>query len=375
MWRYQPLLGSFLHFAQPMYLTQTRFVLLHCALLALTLWQPAAVEGLPPQAEFEPLETARALHGTEQLTILAPEGATFAAYQNHGYRMEERTARNGKSSWRVTIDLAPIESNTPFVLPVDRSDSGLETLARSLVVGSHSRYGAVSRVLAWVSRNIHYDLDRSEDQSAQAVLERRSGYCTGVARLAVSVLAAVGIEAREVSGYVVPMRPGETGGYHRWIEVNYPDRGWVFSDPLKTHHFVPANYLRLAAEELDLTRSHRARILSGKRSVVPVDVYPMAPQDVLARRNGRRQRAATISLAASGEPSGYALLSGNGEQRALRLERGRGAFVGLRRGTYDLSVVLESGTTFRRSVTFRNLSHRHLEVPAAGPAAAGGGAP
>jgi transglutaminase-like putative cysteine protease len=91
-------------------------------------------------------------------------------------------------------------------------------------------------------------------QDAPTVLRRRTAYCTGTARLAVALLTAVGIEAREVPGYVYASAGSDDvrPGFHRWIEVRYPDRGWAFSDPLASQHFVPATYLRLAAESLEV---------------------------------------------------------------------------------------------------------------------------
>ena len=40
----------------------------------------------------------------------------------------------------------------------------------------------------------------------------------------------------------------EGGILHRWVEVYYPDRGWVFCDPSGKVNFVEATYLLLGLE-------------------------------------------------------------------------------------------------------------------------------
>ncbi len=318
-------------------------------------------------AGFDPapvLASARAVDGTDRAIVVPPAGATIEAYQNPGYRLER--LRDGTVEVEVVVD--PMHSESTFVLPPQSPDAdGVELLARSVVSGSPTHYAAVSRLLAWVSTNIRYDLDRSASQAASDVLARRSAYCTGVARLTVAMLQRVGIEAREVSGFVVGERAG-SGGYHRWIEAYYPDSGWHFSDPLSTHHWVPASYLRLAAEELDLTRSHRPLVLERDDRVAPVDVFPLAGEDVLVRRNSDRRRAAAVTIR-SDSRAGTAWLVGNGELHTLPLAGGRGSFLGLPSGEYDLMVRAQDGRRWRRRVEFSGPGHVALELKGPGKGA------
>ena len=59
----------------------------------------------------------------------------------------------------------------------------------------------------------------------------------------------MGIPARTVQG-ILRTKPGSEGYdsriggvYHRWIEVYYPDRGFVFSDPSASINAVDARYV------------------------------------------------------------------------------------------------------------------------------------
>lgn len=287
---------------------------------------------------------ARMVEGHDEALLLPPAGATIEPYENDGYRLS--LAPEGRV--RIEVDVAPLKSQSPFHLPPGLlAGNGIERLARAIVSGAPTRYAAVSSVLSWVSRNVRYELDRELSQEPQAVLERRSGYCTGISALTVALLEAVDLEAREVSGFVLEPSQPAGGGYHRWVEVFYPDRGWVFSDPSRTHHYVPATYLRLASEELDLRRQRSAVLLERRHNLWPVDIYPRAGEAVLARRNSTRQRAASISIVADRAISGTARLAADGTVQTLSLIDGRGAFVGLLQSEYQLSVELDDGRRYR----------------------------
>ena len=68
------------------------------------------------------------------------------------------------------------------------------------------------------------------------------------------LLRASGIPARYVSGFLPPGGQWgfdkqywgvtiKSGGYHAWVEVYFPDQGWVFSDILHSLYFVDPYHL------------------------------------------------------------------------------------------------------------------------------------
>jgi hypothetical protein len=310
------------------------------------------------------------MEGTDFARVLPPPGAVIDSYENSGYRLE----RDGDEV-TVYVEVSPLESRAAFALPRARvadATAPAAALARTLVLDAQTRYQAVSSILGWVSRSIRYELDRELDQSPAAVLERRSAFCTGFASLTVTLLGAVDIPAREVAGYIVGPTTSGLGGYHRWIEVFYPDRGWVFSDPVTTHHYVPAIYVRLARDEIDLGRGHDALLLERRDSVEAADVYPYGPLEIRARRNDRRQLAASVSVMVGGRARGEAVLTGYGLRRAQALEAGRSTFVGLRPGIYGLEVQLEGGGSFLRRLQVRGPVRASLYLPGPTPSRAGG---
>ena len=302
---------------------------------------------------------ARAVEGVDRVRLLPPAGARVENYDNAGYRL-----RWIGDEIEVEVDTGPLDSRTRFEAPNRPAEGSIARLAAGLTTGAETHYEAVSRILGWVARHLEYELDRSQPQTAEAVLDRRSGYCTGVARLTVALLDAVGIEAREVAGYVVGSTPGRPRGFHRWIEAYLPDRGWVFSDPLSTHHYVPATYLRLAAEDLEVERGMDGLLLERRDTIATVDLYPLAPPGVTARRSSARQLAAALRVRLEDQSDGTAVLEGSSARWTHALVDGKTTFVGLDPGSYQLRLLLPGRGIFESPVELPNRIRKAVLVTA-----------
>jgi transglutaminase superfamily protein len=321
--------------------------------------------GIPSAAAAQ----AVAYVGSDRVRLELPAGGLVEGYSNAGYRL-----RVDGGTATVEVDLAPLRSRQPFALAAgDASADGIPTLARAVATGAATRYDAVTRVLQWVGRNVAYDLDREEPQDAAAVLARRSGYCTGIARLSVALLQALDIPAREVPGFLVAPAGAGVGsrvlaGFHRWVEVHYDDVGWVFSDPLLALHYVPATYVRLGSESL-LPEAEQlpGRLLSRDDRRVAVDLFAEASPQVTVRRNDVVRRAAALRVTMVGAPTGRAVLEGVGSRRVRALDRGESTFVGLEPGSYLLRVEVDGASPSLKRVILRDRvwGSVHLPAPAA----------
>ncbi len=300
--------------------------------------------------------SARVVAGIDRARLLPPAGAEIDGYDNAGYHL-----RRIGDEIEIEVEASPLASRTRFTLPAPSGSDPVTRLARGLATGAVTHYDATSRILGWVARHVDYDLDRSQPQDAGAVLSRRSGYCTGVARLTVALLAAVDIPAREVAGYVLGSEPGGPRGYHRWIESYLPDRGWVFSDPLRSHHYVPATYLRLASEALVPERGIEGLLLERRDALATVDLYPLAAPGITARRNSDRQLAAALAVRVEEQTSGMAVLTGESWRRTHTLVEGATTFVGLDPGRYTLRLLLPGGV-IERSVELPDRIYRVLSL-------------
>jgi hypothetical protein len=308
---------------------------------------------------------ALALAGSDRVTLQLPSSGLVESYQNAGYRLR---VSGGVAT--VDVSLAPLRSRQPFALPEASAGDAVAVLARAVATGSRTRYEAVTRVLTWVARNVVYDLDRQAPQDAAAVLARRRGYCTGVARLTVALLQALGIPAREVPGFLVAPASGTIpAGFHRWVEVRYDDVGWVFSDPLLALHYVPATYVRLASEALVPDPENApGRLLARDDQRLPIDLLAEAPSRVTVRRNDGSRRSAALQVTVSGEAPGRAVLEGAGSRRVRALDHGASTFVGLEPGSYLLRVEVEGAAPCLKRIILRDRVWGSVHLPGPPPA-------
>ena len=178
----------------------------------------------------------------------------FDQYDNDGYSLAVTPAADGSLELRVRVSDAPLESRAPYPTGRPREAALLaaadrDAFADALARGSTTQAEAVRRILVGIAREVRYDADRLRNQDPAAVFASRRAYCVGFAELAVDLLRRVGIPARTVQG-ILRTEPGSDryeaaigGTYHRWIEIYYPDSGYVFSDPWASINGVDARYL------------------------------------------------------------------------------------------------------------------------------------
>ena len=207
----------------------------------------------------------------------------FDQYDNDGFSLEVGTGAAGSVELRVRVSDSPLASNAPFP-PASRIDPAppaapdRDAFARKLAAGSLRQSEAVRRILLGLVSRIAYDPDRLRRQDPAAVFASGRAYCVGFAELAVDLLRRAGISARTVQGILRtdPDADGYEaaigGAYHRWIEVYYPDRGYVFSDPCSSINGVDARYVPFSRRALTRPRALAVNQVSssGQLSYVAV---------------------------------------------------------------------------------------------------------
>ena len=111
--------------------------------------------------------------------------------------------------------------------------------ANNLVQGAKLQAEAVENILAWVRAHITYDFDAPGNDALSVFLNRRA-ICDGFSRLSVALLRAAGIPSRYALGCATPLGyiTGEGGGWHAWVEVYYPDVGWISMEPQTSANFI-----------------------------------------------------------------------------------------------------------------------------------------
>lgn len=137
-------------------------------------------------------------------------------------------------------DAAPAADDPYLQLPP--LSPAVRRLADSLTAGLASRVDRARAIEAYFHEEFGYTLDlpaTARDATLDAFLfRRREGHCEYFASAMVVLLRAEGIPARNVTGFVGGQW-NEMGGYlavtgndaHAWVEVWFPEVGWVRFDP------------------------------------------------------------------------------------------------------------------------------------------------
>ncbi len=138
---------------------------------------------------------------------------------------------------------------------VPTQDPRIVALSDELTGESSTQFDAVQKVLTWMVDHLRYVLT-PEAPDALYALENGRGNCQNYSHLAASLLRASGIATRIVNGFTLK-KPydiqlgSETltmkmaQGRHSWIEVYFPDLGWVPFDPQGSELFVSNRFVRV----------------------------------------------------------------------------------------------------------------------------------
>lgn len=128
-----------------------------------------------------------------------------------------------------------------YFLQLPELDPRVQELADSLTEGHETRYDQARAIERWFQT---FDYTRAlpataaETSLEHFLFERQAGHCEYFSTAMVVLLRAVGIEARNVNGFLGGQW-SEFGNYlvvtqneaHSWVEVWFPQYGWVTFDP------------------------------------------------------------------------------------------------------------------------------------------------
>jgi transglutaminase-like putative cysteine protease len=194
---------------------------------------------------------SRALFGLHPLLTVRARSPIHPIFDNagdHSYWGSARPAYVATSvARRPPVDQLRAASgrfapSRRYFLQLPRVSERITALADSLVAGLDNRYDRVARVRDWFSRGFTYTLElpatAGEATLDSFLFDRRAGHCEYFSTAMVVLLRSVGIQAREVNGFLGG-EWNEFGGYlavtqnqaHSWVEVWFPGFGWVGFDP------------------------------------------------------------------------------------------------------------------------------------------------
>jgi hypothetical protein len=138
---------------------------------------------------------------------------------------------------------------------VQSGDARIRKLARELTQGVTTEFDAVQRVLSYVIDHVRYVTPPAQYDALYS-LGSGKGNCQNFSHLSAALMRAEGVPVRIVNGItlnkafnlkreggVLTFKMGQ--GRHSWIEVWFPDLGWVPFDPQQTAMFVSNRYIRI----------------------------------------------------------------------------------------------------------------------------------
>jgi len=134
-------------------------------------------------------------------------------------------------------------------------------LARGVTDSVSPTYEKATAVLSHLLSNYTYSLEAETSASTHPIEEflfsRKTGYCEHYATAMVLMLRSVGIPSRLVTGFLAT-EWNEFGSYytvrqrdaHAWVEVFYPQSGWITMDPTPSNAAAIAPSLWVAFQRM-----------------------------------------------------------------------------------------------------------------------------
>lgn len=305
-----------------------------------------------------------------------PSRFEFKNYKNNGYSQEVIFSNQDFTEIKTYAYCEDLKSEItfpikykfpswlqPFLQPdkgIQSTDPDIISQTKQVIKGSKYQYEAVQKILRWINDNITYNLDPKGPRTAVEVLREKKGFCIGYSNLAVAMLRSAGIPCRNVHGIHLDSESLSSGDeyiplslkgvtLHRWIEVYYPDVGWVFSDPKFSTNFIGANYIFLAHQ--DGWETFPAEFLEGVSIKIESNIYNLKNLDwsengegILLVRPSRFQRKTglvDVWIMNNELDMQITEITLASLDRVLRLSPGKDrkvSFTGLNGGEYELKI-------------------------------------
>jgi transglutaminase-like putative cysteine protease len=210
--------------------------------------------------------------------VFSPEPASVSEESDaYGNRFKKVVWKNLSSDAKVSVtyethiqsELSAMASSEGFPLKsvpqsekvylkttdIVQGGSDITSLAQKLTAGTTTEYEAVTAIMNYVSDTVKYTYNPPQFD-ASYTLRTKSGNCQNFAHLSMALLRAVGIPARVVGGislkqaWKVPVDSksflvqsmGQGG--HAWMEVYFPDLGWLSYDPQMSKQFTSTRHIK-----------------------------------------------------------------------------------------------------------------------------------
>jgi hypothetical protein len=315
--------------------------------------------------------------------IVNPRGVAFIPdYSNESFEQKVISQDEFSKRVQVTSRMLPMKTRVPYPLAAEvipqsvarylapekdrqSDDPAIQRLVREITGESRYAHEAANAVLSWIADNLTFDTSITVPTDALSALRYKKAYCVGYSNLAVAMLRAAGIPSRVAHGYLPPGYEWgfskdywgvkvNDGGFHAYLEIYYPDSGWVFSDAEHSHHFVDPFHIILRLDGMEMPGTYQGGYLEVDKATfytiykeedttLMVDELSMPKEKRLGRRLDNRQHAALVTGRVNdknGNPvlKGTAVLWKDGRGAPSPFSDGRYAAALTNPGTYRLEL-------------------------------------
>lgn len=139
------------------------------------------------------------------------------------------------------------------MVPVNNRE--IQALSKKLVKTSKTEIDAIQKILTWIVDHMKY-IQKPQQYDALYSLKTGKGNCQNYSHLTAALLRSVGIPVR-ISNGITMKKPYDVivknsvltldmaQGRHSWIEVYFPDLGWIPFDPQQSELFVSNRFIRV----------------------------------------------------------------------------------------------------------------------------------
>lgn len=193
-----------------------------------TVWQP---QSLSLENDALQMGPGRSISSQEPV----PAGTTYVG--------ESVAPPDDPALLRAAGEDYPDEVESAYTgLPVGNDTQQVAAFTAELTADAETPYETATTIESWLESNKDYSLNASHDRekgtiTSQFVFEMEQGYCEYFATAMTTMLRSQDIPARYVVGYATGEQTGPNeytvrGMHaHAWVEVYFPEIGWVRFDP------------------------------------------------------------------------------------------------------------------------------------------------
>jgi transglutaminase-like putative cysteine protease len=217
-----------------------------------TFTAEAGVGTMP--AAWKPVRVVEGSEGVRvsELGGLQPRGSLSAG---DSYTVVSRVPDDNPETLQLAGTDYSTEVRERYLQLPDSTSDRLADRASEITADANTPYEKAVAIETWLEENKEYSLsvDRPDGNVADSfVFEMEAGYCTYYATSMVTMLRTQGVPARFVVGYSPGQRVGEEEwvvrgmNSHAWVEVYFPEVGWVRFDPTPSGPREEARQTQLA---------------------------------------------------------------------------------------------------------------------------------